>query len=197
MQLALYSGIGYAALHKSCIGKNSGNKYTRDNAEDFPTEIDASSSLVRYEGTHTRRNYEQFGNVTTPLKEYRKSDPARLKPRARLDHSLDRRCAEPLGRNPIKCSNSKIPAVLSDHSKNATVKKIKKEECKEEAKKLKAKKILEAEKKTKKEKRIIKVELRDKNDRGFVLDDFMKGKIGFFTNISTGDITGAFQIYFS
>ena len=153
---------------------------------------------MRHEGTHERRNSEEYSNVTTNLKEYRKSDPARLKPRAKLDHSLDRKCAKPLGRVPIKSSNSKVPAVLSDHSKKATtlLKKPKKEEFKEEAKKLKAKKILEADK-SKKEKRVIKVESRGKNERGFVLDDYIKGTIGFITIISTGDLTGAFHIYFS
>ena len=130
---------------------------------------------MRYEKSHTRRNSDQFGNVTTPLKEYRKSDPARLKPRARLDHSLDRRSAQPLGGNPKR----KVPAVLSDHSKKATVKKFKKGEFKEEAKKLKAKKILEADKKFKNERRVIKVELPEKIEPGFALDDIIKGKIGF------------------
>ena len=167
--------IDYTAYSRSCIGKISGNKYTRDNAEDFPTEIDHDSLYVRYEKSHTRRNSDQFGNVTTPLKEYRKSDPARLKPRARLDHSLDRRSAQPLGGN----TKRKVPAVQSDHSKKATVKKFKKEEFKEEAKKLKAKKILEANKKLKNERRVIKVEPRNKNDRGFILGDYIKGKIGF------------------
>ena len=171
---------------------------------------------MRYEGTHTRRNAEEFGNITTTdLKERRKSDPARLKPRARLDHSLDRRCARPLGdgqsvvnqwRDKQSIDQAKqfltspriVLSVRSDHSKKATVKKIKKEECEEEeAKKLKAKKVLDAEKKIKKEKRVIKVVSRSKNDRGFVLDDIIKGKIGFFTIISTGYFTGAFQIYFS
>ena len=151
---------------------------------------------MRHENTHTRRNSEEFSNVTSNLKEYRKSDPARLKPRAILNHSLERRSAKPLGRDPIK--NSKVPLVLSDHSKKATtlLNKAKNEEFKEEAKKLKAKKILEADK-SKKEKRVIKVESRGKNERGFVLDDYIKGKIGFITIISTGDITGAFHIYFS
>ena len=167
---------------------------------------------MRHENTHTRRNYEQYGNVTSNLKEYRKSDPARLKPRARLDHSLDRRCARPLGdgqsvkqsidqakkfKKEESLPSRNVPPVLSDHSKKATVKKIKKEDLKEEAKKLKAKKILDADKKSKKEKRVIKVEPHGENERGFVLDDFIKGKIGFFTIISTGDLTGAFHIYFS
>ena len=164
---------------------------------------------MRHENTHTRRNYEQYGNVTSNLKEYRKSDPARLKPRARLDHSLDRRCARPLGdgqsvkqsidqakkfKKEESLPSRNVPPVLSDHSKKATVKKFKKEECEEEAKKLKAKKILDADKKSKKEKRVIKVEFHKPS---FVLDDLIKGKIGFFTIISTGYFTGAFHIYFS
>lgn len=169
-------GIVYTAYRRSCTGKISGNKYTRDNAEDFPSEIDHDSLYVRHEKTHTRRNSNQFGNVTTPLKEYRKSDPTRLKPRAKLDHSMDRRSAQPLGGN----TKIKVPAVLSDHSKKATVKKFKKEEFKEEAKKLKAKKILEADKKFKNERRVIKVELPEKIEPGFALDDIIKGKIGFF-----------------
>ena len=197
-RIAFYSGIG-----KSRIGKISGNKYTRDNAEDFPTEIDKISMYVRYEGTHTRRNYEEHGNVTSDLKEYRKSDPARLKPRARLDHSLDRRCARPLGEGQSvkqsidQAKKFKEQEGYKSFPKKATVNNFKNEEFKEEAKKLKAKKILEAEKKIKKEKRIIKVEARGENERGFVLDDYIKGKIGFLTIISTGDLTGAFHIYFS
>ena len=156
---------------------------------------------MKHEKTHTRRNAEEHGNVTSDLKERRKSDPARLKPRARLDHSLDRRCAKPLGdgqsvkqsigqakkfKEEESLPSRNVPAVLSDHSKKTTVKNFKKEESKEEAKKLKAKKILEADKKIKKEKRVIKIEPRGKNERGFVLDDYMKGKIGFFAIISTG-----------
>ena len=165
---------------------------------------------MKHENTHTRRNSEEFGNVTCNLKEYRKSDPARLQPRARLDHSLDRSCARPLGDGQsVKQSadqakkfkdeayeslpSRRRPSVQSDHSKVT----VKKEEFKKEAYIKKIKQTLQAEKKLKNEKRVVKVESRGKNERGFVLDDYIKGKIGFITIISTGDITGAFHIYFS
>lgn len=58
-------------------GKHLGNKYTRDLGEEFPTPRDAVSMYVRHERTHTWRNSEEFSNVTSNLKEYRK----RYKPR--------------------------------------------------------------------------------------------------------------------
>ena len=50
---------------------NSGNKFTRDLAEDHETEMDRDSMHPNNEQTHTRRNHKQFENVTVCLKEVR------------------------------------------------------------------------------------------------------------------------------
>ena len=144
--------------------KSLGNKYTRDLAEDFPTQRDADSKFVRYEKTHTRRNCAEFSNVTTNLKEYRPRDPNRMEPWPILNHSKPRREAKALGRP------QSIPKLGG---------KIQKEKYdKNMANKKKAKRILEREKNVKKE---IKIELPYENERGFRLEDYVKGNFELLT----------------
>ena len=50
---------------------NSGNKFTRDLAEDHETEMDRDSMHPKNEQTHTRRNHKHFKNVSVSLKEVR------------------------------------------------------------------------------------------------------------------------------
>ena len=126
----------------------SGNKYTRDLGEDFPTEIDADSEYVRHEESHTSRSFQEFANVTTNLKERRQRGPKRDVPRSISSHS--RRPSIPKSAGKIK----------------------KEKEYTNLAKKKRAKRIIEQQKTNKKE---IKIEFPHQKEPGFRLDDYVQG----------------------
>lgn len=145
-----------------------GNKYTRDLAENFPTQRDEESKYVRHEITHTRRNYEEFGNVTSNLKQYRKRDPNRIQPWPILNHSAQRRQAQPLGSRESglkSAGNIKKERVDKDFAYREKVKRTLK---------------MERGRTIKKE---VTVELPYENDRGFKLGDYVKGNFDVLTCI--------------
>jgi len=149
---------------------SKGNPFLRDLAEDFPSQFDNDSMLVKHEGTHSRTNYEQYANITESLTErVHKSYNSKNRPkRTRPDHSLDRKNAKPLG---------KPQSVNSSAGKMENTAGIKQESKidQNELNKQKAKKILEESKEELKP--AIKIEMPDSN-LGFKLEDFVKAEPG-------------------
>jgi len=155
----------YSAIKNISAYVPKGNKYLRDGAEDNVTEMDRKSSYPRHEQTHTRRNAPMFANVTTDLREYRKSDPNRINKRAKKDHSKTRASATPLKRSLTSCSTARKEMKKSPKSnvftakEKAKINKIRKERLKEIA-------ILEKLKKNKKNTSngAVKIELPESNN---------------------------------
>lgn len=144
-----------------------GNPFLRDLAEDFPSQFDNDSMLVKHEGTHSRTNYKQYDNITESLTErvHKNYNSKNRQKRTRPDHSLDRKNAKPLG---------KSRSVNSSAGKMENTAGIKQESKidQNELNKQKAKKILEESKEELKP--AIKIEMPDSN-LGFKLEDFVKG----------------------
>ena len=150
----------------------SGNPYTRDLAEDFPSDFDKNSAVVRYETTHTRKNHKEFSNVTESLRDTRNYDSKRRRKGVKPDHSLERKVAKPLGRRKaIQQSASVVEQKTKKESKNDELN----EEAKNEACKKRAVKIL-LEKSMKEPKPEIKVEMPVKIP-GFMPLDIIKGNV--------------------
>ena len=109
-----------------------GNRFTRDLAEDFPTDFDKNSAVARFETTHTRKNHNEFSNVSESLRETRNYDLKRRRKGVKPDHSLERKVAKPLGRRKaIQQSASVVEQKTKKESKNDELnEEAKNEACK-------------------------------------------------------------------
>ena len=149
-----------------------GNRFTRDLAEDFPTDFDKNSAVARFETTHTRKNHNEFSNVSESLRETRNYDSKRRRKGVKLDHSLERKVAKPLGRHQAtQQSAGEVKQKIKKESQNDELN----EEAKNEACKKRAVKTL-LEKSMKEPKPEIKVEMPVKTP-GFMPLDIIKGNV--------------------
>ena len=124
------------------------------------------SAVVQNEPTHTRKNHREFSNVTDSLTEKVNKTydlPNRRRNRARADHSLDKKVAQPLGkRKSVNTSAGKMDSSTKQGSKVDL----------NELNKQKAKKILDE---SKEESIPVKIETPEISS-GFILEDIIKGK---------------------